>query len=127
MASARRRRQGADSEPIRYGGGMSDEHHTDPQFWREQSAALRSLAEKTEDFYLKASFSGALMSTIAWRSEPKRDCAFRGDNNATRPPDGHYSAMSCHIPARGSLVELWGQASGSFKPPSTTSPVWEEL
>jgi hypothetical protein len=71
---------------------VPDEHYTDPHFSREQSAALGSLAEKIEDLYLKASFYGALMSTIAWRRKPKRDCAFRGDNNAPRMPDRHLSA-----------------------------------
>jgi hypothetical protein len=35
---------------------MSDEHRTDPKFWTEQSATLRSLAEKTDDLYLKGVF-----------------------------------------------------------------------
>jgi hypothetical protein len=38
------------------GRSMLDEHRTDPQFWREQSAALRCLAEKTLDLYLKGVF-----------------------------------------------------------------------
>jgi hypothetical protein len=35
---------------------MLDKHYTDSQFWREQSAVLRSLADKTEDLYLKGVF-----------------------------------------------------------------------
>jgi hypothetical protein len=38
------------------GRSMLVEHHTDPQFWREQCAGLRALAEKTEDLYLKGVF-----------------------------------------------------------------------
>jgi hypothetical protein len=35
---------------------MLDKHYTDSQFWLEQSAVLRSLADKTEDLYLKGVF-----------------------------------------------------------------------
>ena len=37
----------------RYCKRMSTEHPTDPAFWRAQAAATSSLAEKTNDTYLK--------------------------------------------------------------------------